>query len=480
MDQSKEAKVLSLKRSLGDLLAGPLGAEIPCIADLRKLHASISSELEDALAEKQELRKGDTDVEARKKDVKKRETSLSAARDRLNSFELRLGEVICVAHEKESIGALHGLDETLATRSALATLRRDYDSLAPAANAGLWAKGKAAAQRVVVSGKILLQEGKCNDSQKALARAARKDARLRELSDADLRAAFDAVDDCSRNIESLTADLSEAKAKQEESEKRCKQIEATDAKLKAIKSRAEESKAEMAAAVLSYTAGTAGDSIHADIAALCKELSNLETALASSEQAVSEKKASAASNTKMADVAGLGSLQVKAQKAISEVLEPDEQILVAHPGEDAALVATDRRVLITKWGILTGSMFGSQLNSWDWAHITGIEQRKGLTSKCIVVQTAGGQVVTGFGRHDNGPQSVWKATNALFVTGDCAETVAILRRKVADHHAASGAARSAPPTSGPAEEIRKFAALRDEGLISEEEFQAKKRALLGL
>jgi hypothetical protein len=45
------------------------------------------------------------------------------------------------------------------------------------------------------------------------------------------------------------------------------------------------------------------------------------------------------------------------------------------------------------------------------------------------------------------------------------------------------AAEAAPPTSAepdPAAEIQKYAALRDQGLITEEEFAAKKKAILGI
>jgi hypothetical protein len=45
------------------------------------------------------------------------------------------------------------------------------------------------------------------------------------------------------------------------------------------------------------------------------------------------------------------------------------------------------------------------------------------------------------------------------------------------------AAEAAPPTPAepdPAAEIQKYAALRDQGLITEEEFAAKKKAILGI
>ena len=181
-------------------------------------------------------------------------------------------------------------------------------------------------------------------------------------------------------------------------------------------------------------------------------------------------------------MAELTGLHKKAQKALDGALEASEQALVVQPGEKSALVATDRRILVCKWGVTTGSMFGSQVNSWELAHVTGIESRKGMTTTAIVVQTAGAQVVTDFGRMASGPASVWEAPNAIFADGGDPEgTVSKLRQMVADHHRGNAAtSASAASVEDPAEQIRKFAALRDEGLISEEEFQAKKTSILGL
>lgn len=185
-----------------------------------------------------------------------------------------------------------------------------------------------------------------------------------------------------------------------------------------------------------------------------------------------------------AHVPDLSSLDRKAQKGLTGVLEASEEVLVTQPGESAALVATDRRILVCKWGITSGAMFGSQVNSWDFAHVTGIEYRKGLTTKAIVVQTAGAQVVTKFGRMDKGPTSVWEAPNALFVSGNAGEaTVATLRQMISDHHRlpVGSIGQAAPATADdPADQIRRFAALRDDGILSEEEFQAKKRSILGI
>ena len=176
----------------------------------------------------------------------------------------------------------------------------------------------------------------------------------------------------------------------------------------------------------------------------------------------------------------MSSLHRKAQQAIGGAIDVSETVLIAQPGESAALVLTDRRVFIFKWGVQSGLMFGSQLNSWDLAQITGVEFRKGMTTKSIVIQSAGAQPITKFGRLDSGSESVWEAPNALFISYRWQEEriVATLRRMVADHQRVGS--RGVHPSDDSADQIRKFAGLRDEGIISEDEFQAKKQAILGI
>jgi hypothetical protein len=169
----------------------------------------------------------------------------------------------------------------------------------------------------------------------------------------------------------------------------------------------------------------------------------------------------------------------KAQKAINAALEPEEQVVMAIPGEwGSAIVATDRRVFVFKKGVTSGAFFGKQLNSWDYANVSGVEVKRGMTTHAIVVEVPGVEPVTKFGRMDKGPHSVWEAPNAVMTQKNDVETVAELRRLIADHQAH----RSTTTADGtdPVAQVKQWAALRDEGLLTEEEFQGKKRQLLGL
>jgi hypothetical protein len=176
----------------------------------------------------------------------------------------------------------------------------------------------------------------------------------------------------------------------------------------------------------------------------------------------------------------LEDLHRAAQGAISSVLEPSEEIALAVRGENgSALVATNRRVFVFKKGITTGAFFGKQLNSWDYSNVSGVEVKQGLTTNAIVVQVPGVEPVTKFGRMDKGHHSVWEAPNAIMVQrADIQEPVATLRRLIADHQ--RGMHGGNVISQDPIEQVKRLAELRDQGLLTEEEFQTKKKQLLGL
>lgn len=180
----------------------------------------------------------------------------------------------------------------------------------------------------------------------------------------------------------------------------------------------------------------------------------------------------------------LNDLHKKAQQKIGEALQSGEKVLVAEPGEFGAIVATNRRVLVCKWGATTGHMFSSQVTSWDLSRISGIEYRKGMTTKSITVQASGTVPVSKFGRMDHGPGSVWEAPNSLFLTNDGTASVARIRALVAESQMPKPAPAPTPaaaaPALDPASQIRALAALRDDGILTDEEFTAKKRQILGL
>lgn len=181
----------------------------------------------------------------------------------------------------------------------------------------------------------------------------------------------------------------------------------------------------------------------------------------------------------------LAALKPKDRKRMAEALEPGEEVVVAAQGENGALVATTRRILIGKGGITTGAFFNKQVNSWGLKQVSGVMARKTLTVNALVIQASGMPDITGFGRFDKGPESVWEATNALVLAEDANTVAAQIRTLIADAHATPATAAAAPAAATPgmddvAAQVRQLAALRDEGLLTDDEFAAKKRQLLGL
>lgn len=178
----------------------------------------------------------------------------------------------------------------------------------------------------------------------------------------------------------------------------------------------------------------------------------------------------------------LQGLGTKARRKVAQALNDDETVVVAHEGEYGAVVGTDKRILIVKWGVTTGSFLSTQANSWGLRQVTGIEAHQGMTTRALVVQASGAKPVTKFGRFDKGSESVAEASNALFVR-DVDALASQLRELIAAAHEPAPAPVSAPAPVAEvdtAEQIRKLAALRDEGLLTDEEFTAKKRQILGL
>lgn len=143
----------------------------------------------------------------------------------------------------------------------------------------------------------------------------------------------------------------------------------------------------------------------------------------------------------------------------------------SYNGKAGLIVATDRRVLFLSAGVM-----GSQFEDIPLSKITSVQQSSAMLSASLVVHASGTKV---------------EISNVI--PKDAAKTLAeYVRARTSDHPPATTATTAAPATAAtsatsvPASEpdvtdqIRKLAELRDEGLLTDEEFAAKKRNLLGL
>jgi hypothetical protein len=172
-------------------------------------------------------------------------------------------------------------------------------------------------------------------------------------------------------------------------------------------------------------------------------------------------------------------LKSKVKSAIEENIAPEETIRVIIRGAHGqAMIGTDGRVFVCKPGFMAGATFGAEVTSWGYQNLLGVQAHKGLASGSVVLQGPGqtGQKTSYW---KGGKDDPVKAPNAIPVASDWKQVqsgVALLRQLIDDAHQAPAAAGAAP--SSAADELRKLADLRSEGILSEEEFVAAKSRLL--
>jgi Bacterial PH domain/Short C-terminal domain len=123
---------------------------------------------------------------------------------------------------------------------------------------------------------------------------------------------------------------------------------------------------------------------------------------------------------------------------------------------NGAILVTDRRVVL-----FTKKLGGYDLQDFAYGLLSSVEHKKGMTAGNLTLSAAGVH------------------SHARSVPKNDVERIAqIIRDKMAAAHGATHTA--AAPSEDPADQIRKLAALRDEGHITADEFEAKKKQLLGL
>ena len=154
-------------------------------------------------------------------------------------------------------------------------------------------------------------------------------------------------------------------------------------------------------------------------------------------------------------------------KKLPEYLNGDETVLAMAGGMIASnnglLVATDRRALFVSEG-----MINHCFEDFPYDRITTVTSSRGMLMGKIVLHTAGAARVV---------EQVAK--------GEAEAVAAVIRERVASatqQRAAAPPAQSAMPSSSPvglASELRELALLRDEGVLTAEEFEMQKAKLLG-
>lgn len=121
-----------------------------------------------------------------------------------------------------------------------------------------------------------------------------------------------------------------------------------------------------------------------------------------------------------------------------------------------AFIATDRRLVF-----YAKKLTGYDLESYPYDHISSIEMSKSMMGHQVTFFASGNKV-----------HMKW-----IDAKQDVSGFISTVRTRMK-----GGDGAGAPATAEPdvADQIRKLAQLRDDGILTEEEFQAKKAQLLGL
>ncbi len=176
-------------------------------------------------------------------------------------------------------------------------------------------------------------------------------------------------------------------------------------------------------------------------------------------------------------------LHRKANKALNQNLAPGETVEVVIVGpSNQAIIGTNRRVFVYKKGFMAGASFGSEMTSWDYRNLNGVQIHTGMMSGAVVLQ-APGQSGTKTNFWKNGDSDPYKAPNAIPIVrpwGPATEGVARLRTLMdAAHQGGQQPIAPAPSLKAdPMAHLRQLGELRDTGLVTAEEFEAKKAEIL--
>lgn len=170
--------------------------------------------------------------------------------------------------------------------------------------------------------------------------------------------------------------------------------------------------------------------------------------------------------------------------SLRELLAPDEIVEVKLKGAaKEVLVCTDRRVIVLKTGFLARSMFGAKLFQVPYGSISGVDVNFGLMFGVFEIVTGGNQYTR---------KSAWRAHGSDANASEAPNSVALnsrdqadLFRKACSHIVArieghrGGPGLPTPPAVSVADELRKLADLRKDGVLTSEEFETQKLALIG-
>lgn len=177
-------------------------------------------------------------------------------------------------------------------------------------------------------------------------------------------------------------------------------------------------------------------------------------------------------------------LTPKFEKAIADALEPGEEVLVKLSGAfKEALVCTDRRVMIVKMGWMTGNTFGSNVFQLPYEHVSSVEVKFGLLSGYFEMSAGGMQnTMKSYWSQKKGssPQTSPNcvALNRILANPFREAVKFIMARKTRPTVETAAPAVPTAAAEDPVALIEKLGGLRDRGLLTKTEFEAKKAEIM--
>lgn len=177
-------------------------------------------------------------------------------------------------------------------------------------------------------------------------------------------------------------------------------------------------------------------------------------------------------------VASFGS---RGDKLLDNNLEPNEQILAKVKGDfGQGFVVTDKHVFIVKWGFMTGSTLGGKCVSYAYPNITGVHISKQAVKAMVQVLTPATQAnikLSYWGKRGTGNDAAESDYAVTFGSADMPvfqQAVQLAREHMGN---TSQTTDRQPDTI---HQLEQLAQLKDKGVLTEQEFAAKKKQLLGL
>lgn len=144
-------------------------------------------------------------------------------------------------------------------------------------------------------------------------------------------------------------------------------------------------------------------------------------------------------------------LHKKANEALEQNLVPGETVEVIITGpSNQAIIGTNRRAFVYKKGFMAGASFGSELTTWDYCNLVGVQLHTGMMTGAVVLQAPGlaGTSTSTWNNKDSDP---YKTPNAIPIVRpwDQAQAgVARLRQLVDAAHRPEAPAVPPPPPDG--------------------------------